>query len=182
MKSEPDSQRLRQVVAAYGADPRRWPDGERQGLADAARAEADSDWMAQARGLDRVLDQGRDGAFPTKLDTELVSAILAKAAATPQIEPQGGRNGGRVVELLVPKAINERRMPGRSGGALGHLPEAAILAASLLIGIWAGGNDVFDSELFEIGIVASFTGSTEDEINFVNALIGIDLTDNEGML
>lgn len=182
MKSEPDCRRLRQIVASYGADPRRWPEDERRTLADAAKRQAGSDWMEEARALDHVLDRGLEGSVPAGLDGDLAGAILARAAKTPQIRAQGRGDDRTVVDFVAPANIGIRRTSGRFAGFTGYLPEAAVLAASLLIGIWAGGNDVLNTELLEFGMVAGLSGSTEDEINFISALVGFDLIDNEDLL
>lgn len=50
-------ERFHQIVEAYGADSRRWPQQEREAArawADTHRAEADT-WIAQASGLDAWL-------------------------------------------------------------------------------------------------------------------------------
>lgn len=182
MKFETAKKRLRQVVAAYGADPRRWPADERENLAIAATGEIDSDWMAQARDLDRVLDRGHGKHTPPKLDAGLAGAILARAARTPQIRVDGQVQGGQVIDFTpdIPAAMASK--PERFAGFTKHLPEAVFLAASLVIGVWAGGIEGVDSEIMEFSQVAGLTASSDAETNFINTLVGLELAEGEDLL
>jgi len=60
-----DQARLDAIVAAYGADPRRWPEGERA-AAQAFVAQSGVD-MRVARGLDALLDHAGDLSGPSDL-------------------------------------------------------------------------------------------------------------------
>ncbi|MGE0740737.1 MAG: hypothetical protein AB7O98_05280 [Hyphomonadaceae bacterium] len=69
-----NSERLRAIVEAYGADPRRWPAHER--LAARALAERDGVDLSAARELDRLLNLTAETAAPS----ELLRARILRAA------------------------------------------------------------------------------------------------------
>ena len=71
-------ERFEQIVAAYGADSRRWPEAERaQAEAFAAATPDAAALVADEAGLDRVLDQ----AARTPDTSTLAARILAQARA-----------------------------------------------------------------------------------------------------
>jgi hypothetical protein len=79
--------RLREIVAAYGAEPSRWPLAERaaaQGLI--AADPAARGLVAEAAVLDRALD--RVGA-PAPAGTTLAAAIVGAARSRPQRRRSG---------------------------------------------------------------------------------------------
>ena len=118
--------RLQEVAAAYGADPARWPEGERSLLDEAARANPDT--LVEAREIDRVLGQ----ATAPKTSFEGRSRLLETIARERQAA------SANVVAMPV------RRPPPRWPWAA-----AAALAASLACGIYLGSldsaNSLFDS-------------------------------------
>ena len=118
--------RLQEVAAAYGADPARWPEGERSLLDEAARANPDA--LVEAREIDRVLGQ----ATAPKTSSEGRSRLLETIARERQAA------SANVIAMPV------RRPPPRWRWAA-----AAALAASLACGIYLGSldsaNALFDS-------------------------------------
>ena len=69
-----DAARFEAIVAAYGADPERWPQAERaEADAFAAKPEAAST-LAQARALDALLDASDE---PSPLNLTFVRRALA---------------------------------------------------------------------------------------------------------
>lgn len=72
------NERLIELIAAYGADPKRWPDNER----DAAIAFMDANpklaqtVMDDAQSLDQILDDGRKDVT----NTDFLAARILKAA------------------------------------------------------------------------------------------------------
>jgi len=73
--------RFRRLIAAYGADPGRWPPGRRRRaealLARSAKART---LLAEAQALDSLLLA--DGKPPA--DEQLAAAVIARAMAMPQ--------------------------------------------------------------------------------------------------
>ena len=73
--------RFRRLIAAYGADPARWPPGRRaqaQGLL--ARSSAARALLAEAQAFDSLLMA--DAKAPA--DDRLAATIIARTTATPQ--------------------------------------------------------------------------------------------------
>ena len=73
--------RFRRLIAAYGADPARWPPGQRSRAADLlARSAKARTLLAEARAFDSLLMA--DAKPPA--DEQLAAAIVARATAAPQ--------------------------------------------------------------------------------------------------
>lgn len=77
-----DRERFQHLLDAYGADFRRWPDGERAAAAAfALQYGRDMPELAEARALDQALELGR-GEAPAYPEA-LAARILAKAPQAP---------------------------------------------------------------------------------------------------
>jgi hypothetical protein len=63
--------RLAEVLAAYGADPARWPAAERDGLM--ALAEREPDLLAEAREIDQVLARAGAAVVPAGAAARLLA-------------------------------------------------------------------------------------------------------------
>jgi len=108
--------RLLEIIAAYGADPRRWPEAERsEAEALLARSEPARAALAEARALDGLLD-----GLPALAPEIAASTLAARAIAA------GQRPLAR---------------PAR-GGWLWLAPSAAGLAAAALAGFFIGWAEV----------------------------------------
>ncbi|GGE12066.1 hypothetical protein GCM10011529_18000 [Polymorphobacter glacialis] len=82
-----NSERALEIIAAYGADARRWPDAERGGVlalvaADAGVAAA----LAEARGLDGWLAGWAGDVAPRRFDAEAIMAT-AQVPVMPRTSP-----------------------------------------------------------------------------------------------
>lgn len=125
-----DRERLAAVVAAWGADPARWPEDDRARLGHLLAAVPEAD-RRDARALDALIASAASPQPPPGA----VERLLARAAATPQPAPA-------VVHPPVWSAVSPpRRAPLRS------VPAWMALAASLLIGVWAGSAGLVDGLL-----------------------------------
>ena len=52
-----DTERFRELIDAYGADPRRWPDGERAAMETLRQAQPQAEsWLHEAGEVDAWLD------------------------------------------------------------------------------------------------------------------------------
>lgn len=122
-------ERLLQVLEAYGADPARWPETEREGLKTllAAGGLAAGDAVKAARELDSILAAATAPALDTEASRERLLARLHEqtASAPPPVDFDCHRR-----EKAALRA--RRRLPWPAFGAL-----AASLAAGLYVG--AGG-------------------------------------------
>ena len=74
-------ERFEQIVAAYGADPRRWPQAERAAAEAFAAANTDAAaLMADEVGLDRMLDHAAHVPDTSALSARILSQTPARAA------------------------------------------------------------------------------------------------------
>lgn len=108
--------RLREVLAAYGADPARWPAAERDRLT--ALVESEPELLAEAREIDKVLARAKAPPVPAGA----AARLLARAR---QEMPHG-------TVVSFDRAGAKARTPIWSWGA------AAALAASFGLGIFLG--------------------------------------------
>jgi len=119
-KPEMTRTRLEKLLAAYGADPARWPAEDRQA---AAQLSGDSSLRAsaeEARRIDRMLGRLPQ---PQPASDALYSRLMAVADRT--------QPGGVIARLAA-------WLPGSSGDLTGRAlaGEAATLAMALAAGLW----------------------------------------------
>jgi len=130
--------RAREILAAYGGDPARWPRAERGALRRAIRRDpALAAAAREARALDRALaaDDGRTDS------SRLEDAILARAPAP--AAPIGF--GGRIPAFAASAALIAGAVLG-FGGALATV-DTADPTESMLASAFASSDDMFDFTL-----------------------------------
>ncbi|ESQ88646.1 hypothetical protein ABAC460_15255 [Asticcacaulis sp. AC460] len=72
------ARRFRDILDAYGADPVRWPDGEREAACAFAAGNADAaEWLAEALSLDDMLMAVDDVAVSERLHFQTVAKMIA---------------------------------------------------------------------------------------------------------
>lgn len=83
-------ERLRELVDAYGGDPRRWPPAERASAAELLAGSPQAQGLvAEAKAVDRLLDRAPPLAPPI-LDAERLAARATAAAQDrPIVHPAG---------------------------------------------------------------------------------------------
>ena len=162
---------FQRLLDIHGADRARWPAAERLRFAQLlARDAAARLMLAEAVALARVLD--RSPAVPTAQTNALAARIAALAADTGQEPPICGST---VAETFASNSAPVRgasvvAMPTRAvkPGAYRAMPRpaaaAAVLAASLAVGVFIGLTGAFNPavEDFE-SVVASVGGDGEIE-------------------
>lgn len=136
--SASSQERLKQVLASYGADPARWPADERASLENAFHRTAPEDLpeLAEAREIDAVLSAVPEVSVP---DAAL-ARILETASEYPKAE---------IVQFGERKAA--RKSVFDTFRLRDALPLGAALAASLLLGVFAG----LDEQVGSFAVVAS---------------------------
>ncbi len=160
-----DKERLFQVLEAYGADPARWPDNERQDLLKlcAGRDAAVEEALKAARELDAILAATGRPALDVEAARDRFLSRLPDSPAQsppPPLDLQRYRDKNAAVRAA-------RRLPWPAFGAL-----AASLAAGLYVG--AGGmahefipalvaGEASDEELWSPAIFGDDAVSIEDE-------------------
>jgi hypothetical protein len=136
--SKTAKERLNEVLASYGADPRRWPPEDRQlpeGLMNAEDAE-----VREALVLDALLATAREPAIPLGAQNRLMQKL------------QHVPREGNVVAIRRPRAA-----PAWNFRWLAAVP----LAASLALGIYLGAAGSLDSVL-PVSVVGTVTAAGDD--------------------
>ncbi len=174
-------ERLEQVLAAFGSDPARWPAADRARLvAVISESAAARQRVAEAAALDQVLDAGgarapaasearvRDRLFAA-LDEEQTSAVPS-ATVVPFQRPAAA---ARVASPVAPPRSAWR--------------EAMLLAAALLLGVFAGTQGILNESGVVIPGLTDGVTSSDDVSDLalgtqglgVDTLGGVGFTDGE---
>lgn len=114
-----DNTRLRAVLEAYGADQRRWPAADREAF---ARHDLEAGDIAQTATEARELDALLARATPLEAGPGMAERVAARILDKPDVIERGN-----VVALAT-----------RSSARPGPVATAALLAASLVLGIFLG--------------------------------------------
>lgn len=137
-KKRAEIERLEAVIDVYGGDRDRWPAVERLELARLLASDREArQILSEARALDSVLDHAP--ALPAASQEALVRAIVsaARAEGRPPIADSGAASNSRTYGRggTVRSSRSWSRPPMAVSGAL---RSAALLAASLVLGMFAG--------------------------------------------
>ncbi len=129
MTQDKSLEKLAQLLERHGADAARWPDTGRAAMQTLIRTNPAAKALAdEAAALERVLD----AAPPLGGTKALESGILALIS-----EPEDTRAGAQLIAFPEPGTTADHSA-GRWGAA-------ALLAASLLVGIWVGAGGYAES-------------------------------------
>jgi hypothetical protein len=152
---------LQDALDVAGANPARWPENARARLS--ALVESDEEaarMLAKARALDKVLSRAPGGS--PRSDLEL--RILAAASSLPQ---QGSGGGSSVISLDRARRQRSMLLFSENASRPSFWGGAALLAASLILGVFIGLSGGGLSTLRDIELLAlndsdvgiSFSGS-----------------------
>lgn len=156
---------LAHLLDVYGANRARWPARERLRYSGFVAEDPDARRMiAEAYALDRVLDMA-PVPQPANLD-DLTARIMASAGA--YAEPARGG-----VVPLRPRTLPKSRTFNDS--ILGW-PAAALLAASLVLGVFVGTSGVIDGPMQSIASIS--TSDTDSDDDGTRLAFGSDETAN----
>ena len=154
MAEDSRKERLEAVVAAYGTDVRRWPPADRA-LAPAGSEIIEIAGAREAAALDRLLGSSVVDDEATTADADLMDRILAgatqggavsTAAANDDLTSLGGHATGSKSTALQSRWSS--RTSYRAPAA------AALMAASLALGIFVGSLQSTQSTVARIGTLA----------------------------
>ena len=130
-----DREALERLLDIYGADRTRWPARERLRFASVVSEDrAAAQLLAQADALDRLLEQAprASGADIDALKERIMAAALRSGAPQLAVVASGKPALGSVMPVQTRRAAIAARF-GR-----GEWPAAALLAASLVLGVMLG--------------------------------------------
>lgn len=155
---------LARLLDAWGGSPERWPLQVRRRIEEIASVEPGAQrLLAEARALDGLLDLGREAraeitpARQSALASRIVAAAMAgERPATNGAAPAG--DGGKVVPLQP----RQRNLPAPA--MRGQWRAAALMAASLLLGIYLGGAINMAPALQDIADVIGISAEIEPTI------------------
>lgn len=130
---------LERTLDVFGSDPGRWPEDVRHRLAGfIARDASAQERLVSERAFERVL-QAHPATEPQRL-ARLADQIVAKVETS--LAPSESR-GAEIIAWPGPRRRQSDKMApvriSRKPGGLGSA--AALLAASLLVGVFAGSTD-----------------------------------------
>jgi hypothetical protein len=154
MAEDSRKERLEAVVAAYGTDVRRWPPADRA-LAPAGSGINEIAGAREAAALDRLFGSSVVDDEATTADADLMDRILARAtqggavstaAANDDLASLGGHAAGSKSTALQSRWSS--RTSCRAPAA------AALMAASLALGIFVGSLQSTQSTVARIGTLA----------------------------
>lgn len=136
-------ERFTTLIEAYGSDPRRWPDAERQAAQSLLAASAEAQQlMRQAASFDALLS-----VPPVEIEpgAALKARVLAQVAPRPVLTTTWRSQIAEALALLFPR-----------GGAM---PQFAALGLALAIGVGAGlaniGPEMQDEDLIVLQLAAA---------------------------
>jgi hypothetical protein len=161
-KRAEDRQALERLLDVCGADRTRWPARERLRFASfIGEDEGAKRLLAEADALDSLLDRAprASEARERALQERIVAAALRSSET--KLAVVGGR-------ALVPGASSLRgKLPGVRGFGFGRggvkteWPAAALLAASLVMGVILGSAGTLDRAVQEVAEISGYTTATE---------------------
>ncbi len=159
-----DREALERLLDIHGADRTRWPARERLRFAGVISDDAEAAGLvAEAQALDRLLDMAprASAADIDALKERIVAAALR--SQRPQLTTIAG--GGKSIPANKPAPAKAWRGQLRRpawGGNFVEWPAAAVLAASLVLGVMLGSAGTFDATMREVAQVTGFDSSTTD--------------------
>jgi hypothetical protein len=158
-KRAEDREALERLLDVYGADRTRWPARERLRFAGiAGEDKVAARMLAEANALDRLLEQAprASGADVEALKERIMAAALRSGA--PQLAVVAGGKAG----VAQPNSATKRGPAFATRFGRGEWPAAAMLAASLVLGVMLGSTGTLDTTMHQMAEVA---GLSTDNVN-----------------
>jgi hypothetical protein len=187
-----DLRELERALDAYGADPQRWPEERRAHLMALISASSEARCMCdEAAALDRLLDASRakDEVVPLALMTRIMAEVQSDGDECSAKNGGDARTGQRSAEIVTIGEVAARRNTSATGSSgnkegaarLRRLPAGdgnwasmAMLAASLVLGIYIGGTGQLDVAFERIGVVSGQPSASEDATAFLVPMLDGD--------
>jgi hypothetical protein len=172
------------VLDTFGGDPARWPAERRERFVRLAAADADAARLLhEAKALDAVLT--KVGRLPVRDTRALADRIAAAVADTAPGQPAPSQkqaesspvsgDGGSGVVIAWPRSGETPRAPSQA--AVASAPRrlssgwrtAALLAASLVVGIFVGVADMVPTDVAQmVADATTGTDNTYQALAFLN--------------
>ena len=158
-KRAEDREALERLLDIYGADRTRWPARERLRFAGiGGEDKVATRMLAEADALDRLLEQAprASSADVEALKERIMAAALRSGA--PQLAVVAGRKAG----VAQPLTAAKRGPAFATRFVRGEWPAAAMLAASLVIGVMLGSTGSLDTTMQQMAEVTGLSTATDN--------------------
>jgi len=158
-KRAEDREALERLLEIYGADRTRWPARERLRFAGVVvEDKVAARMVAEAGALDRLLEQAPRASIADidALKERIVATALRSGA------PQLAVVAGGKASVAKPSPSTKRGPAFAARLGYGQWPAAAMLAASLVLGVMLGSTGTLDNTLQEVAQVAGFGSTASD--------------------
>jgi hypothetical protein len=157
-RREEERQALERLLEVYGADRTRWPARERLRIAGFISEDGEARRMlAEAAALDRLLDLAPAAGNEREhaLKERIVAAALRTADKKLVAVPAGPARSAGKREAWSPRPALARAASANS------FPAAALLAASLVLGVLLGSAGTFESAMHDVADATGFATAGE---------------------
>ena len=144
MNNDENMKRLELVLDAYGADPQRWPADERETLVREAKSPEGLALMAEAAGIDAMLNALPQPAMPA-------GALERMMATVP-----GRETSAEIVDFSTVRKSGKNQMFRE------FVPAAVAVAACLVLGVMLGTSQLAEQYLPANMVVASNDTTLQD--------------------
>lgn len=152
-QDEPGRKDLQRMLDIHGGDSTRWSKGAAESFRPLLARDAEArEALAAARALDSVLATAPEVSVARRI--ALADRIFAEAFAARDDAP---RTQGEVIDLASRRAPVRRVAPAFNP----RWQVAAVLAASLLLGVFAGITGQISSPLDDIASITGLGGDTD---------------------
>lgn len=168
MANETNKQeRLAALFEAYGSDTARWPAAERAGW-QAFESQRSAALLREEQAVDRVLRSARDVADAAPAPDALVARILAALPETGATQLPAATGASSVVPLRRQAAVSSpRAMAQRSAAPREWKAASALLAASLVLGLFIGSTNQLGTAVQGFG---EYAGLSTSQPTYTSAL------------
>lgn len=134
-----DRDRIATLLAAYGSDVSRWPADGRAALDDLP-PEARTVLLREDAALDQLIAIAAQGAANTPPPDDVMARILAATPRQDTATPSN-QDSGQVVELRTVRVADANTLTASGRRTRDWAAAAALMAASLVLGILVGSTD-----------------------------------------
>lgn len=168
-----DLDALECLLEVYGADRTRWPARERLRFASFISEDEDARRLvSEAGALDTLLDRAPRASEDREhaLKERIVAAALR--TSEPRFAVVAGAQKDEPAKLPVwkrPVSSMLNKLPIRS-----EWPAAAVLAASLVIGVMLGSAGTFEPTMQEVAEAAGFATADSSQLAYSDDIMGLD--------
>ncbi len=156
-----DRQALEHLLDVYGAERTRWPARERLRFASfICEDEAAQRLVAESAALDAVLDRATRASEDRErvLKERIVAAALRISETKLAVVTGAGDKTSRLPTWLTP-ARRSLSLGGKRTGR--EWPAAALLAASLVVGVMLGSAGTFDTTVQDVAEATGFATASD---------------------